>query len=159
MRKGNCIRKKIYLIIILATLILLCGCSKSDLLKINWGISMPKPIEIKIIHNFDFKEGDDIEIWKYETSKVEKIRDKNEFIRIDENNLTDIENYLNQYYEGLSYDESIQEKFSDNIPIEELVMEGNYYSLIKAEEKHTNCYLLMILDTESNYLYFLNHIR
>lgn len=123
-------RKKIYVIGIVITLVLLCGCTNSILLKINWEISMPEPNEVEVIHHFDYKEGDDIEIWKYDSSKVDIIKDKKEFKLINDSNLGEIKSYLNQYYEGLSYNEELQEKFNDNVSIEDIASEGNYYSLI-----------------------------
>lgn len=57
------------------------------------------------------------------------------------------------------YDENLQDKFNEKFSMEETIIEGNYYSLIIDEEKHTDCYLLMLLDGNSNTLYYFNHIR
>lgn len=150
------ILKALIIIIIWITFILtiLYNFSDSIFLKINWDIYLPKPSENNIIYRFDYREGDDLEIWEYNNSKVEKIKKNDKFTVITDVNITDVKDYMNTYYDELGNDEK-KSKFNNNIDINKIVVQGNYYSLIKENDN----YLLLLLDITDNKMYYLNHIR
>lgn len=154
-------RKKIGMgFIAIAFLILLSGCNRDNvLLKLNWNISLPEPKEIEKIYNFDYREGDDFEIWKYSESDLENIKKKEFFNMITDDNIKEVKNAVSKYYESLEYDDNLKNKFNENFSIDKIVVKGNYYSFITEEEKDPDCYLLILLDVNTNAVYYFNHIR
>lgn len=101
------ILKALIIIIIAITLILtiLYNFSDSIFLKINWDIYLPKASENNIIYRFDYREGDDLEIWEYNNFKVEKIKNNDKFTVITDVNITNVKDYMNNYYDELGNDE------------------------------------------------------
>ena len=65
----------------------LVGCNNATILKINWGLKVPNPKSIEVIYNFEYREGNDFEIWTYESSDVENMKDYDEFKIITEDNI------------------------------------------------------------------------
>jgi hypothetical protein len=78
--------KKIRIIILLILILVISFIvidAKIDhnniLLKINWDIWLSKPNNVEIIYNFDYREGDDFEIWTYNDSKIDSIKENKIF--------------------------------------------------------------------------------
>jgi|GEM_PF-3948008 len=158
MKKKTSIVYIVITVIITVSLVLLCRYTDSILLNTNWGTYLPPPKEKDTIFSFDYREGDDFEIWEYSKSKIENIKEKKGFTSITSNNIEDVRDIVNEYYEDLEYDKDLQYKFNENFSTDNIVVEGNYYSLTKGNEK-PGCYLLMVLDVNTNKIYYLNHIR
>lgn len=144
---------KVFIITLILILTILYSFIDSVFLKINWGIYLPKPIKNNIIYRFDYKEGDDFEIWEYSNSKLEKVKSKNYFNVLTDTDINDVKNYINVYYEEINKEE--KSKFNANFDINKIVVPGNYYALIREE----NNYLLLLLDDIDNKIYYMNHIR
>lgn len=150
-------RKNIILIFAITCLMLLSGCTENILLKINKGVSLPEPNTIEEIYRFDYKEGDDFEIWKYTDLNVKTIKNKKIFNIITSDNIEDVKKILTSYYNDLSYDENLQTKFNEKFSIEDMVTEKNYYALL--QEENSESYLLLYLNLETKELYYFNHVR
>ena len=61
----------------LCVLIMVCfsGCrNESDLLKMNWDVTLSQPKEVETIYRYEYREGDDFEIWKYTEEKAQLIQ-------------------------------------------------------------------------------------
>lgn len=127
-------------------------------LKINWDMYLTKPDKVEVIYNFDYREGDDFEIWKYSNLKLNKIRDNGHLKLITNENLQDIKNIFNSYYNQLAYNEKYQSEFKKYFSIDEMILENNYFSKI-TDNDDSNNFLLLLIDTRSNKLYYFNHIR
>ena len=154
--------KKRWVVVILVLMIILIITSKVDmnnlLLKMNWGIFLQKPNKVDIIYRFDYKEGDDFEIWTYNKLRINKIIDNNKFELITSKNIEEIKDIFNSYYNTLSYNEERQKQFKSHFYIDKMIVENNYFSITYGNEDRNN-FLLLLIDTKDNKLYYFNHIR
>lgn len=155
------IMKIIFLILILIiTCIVVIKAQPNDiLLRVNWNVSVLKPDEVEGIYRFDYREGDDFQIWKYSDSKLKELKENKIFTLISEDTTESAKDIFNSHYNDLSYNEDLQMKFNERFSIDDMVVENNYYALLENEEKNPGCYLLLLINTKTNELYYFNHIR
>lgn len=157
--RGNSMRKK-YLIIlvillIIVSIIFVFISSPRIVIYINWKVYLPKPQKIDVIYNFEFNEGEDLEIWYYSKKRIEKIINNDIFKTVDERNKDFIRQKLNDYYEVL--DDKEKSLFNANIYIDSLLVDGNYY-IYSNKEYNNKTEMLLILDYENNKLYYFNNV-
>jgi len=123
---------------------------------IDYGIYFPKPISMNNIYHFEFREGDDFDIWLYEESKFNKVISKKDFDLIVDENISDIKNKIIEYYNGLDKEE--MKLFKEHANIDELVNKNNYY-LYKVSKTDNKTFKIIIADSASKKLYFFNTVR
>ena len=120
----------------------------------NWKIYLPKPQKIDIIYNFEFSEGEDLEIWYYKENKIQKIINSKYFKNINKSNKEFLEEKLNNYYQKLNDDE--KELFNKNTKTT-LLLEDNYFAYVeKGYDSET--WALFILDYRSCKLYYISDV-
>ena len=146
----------------LCVLIMVCfsGCrNESDLLKMNWDVTLSQPKEVETIYRYEYREGDDFEIWKYTEEKAQLIKENDSFEVISEDNISIVEERMEEYYSGLN--DGDKTSFNNNFSAEDVIKSGNYYCIkVKNEDISWNkSFLILVLDVESNNLYYFNHIR
>lgn len=155
--------KFLFVFIIIKLIIIsvsLVGCNNAAILKINWGLKVPNPKSIEVIYNFEYREGNDFEIWTYESSDVENMKDYDEFKIITEDNIDLVKGFFKKYYDDLSYNEEKISQFEENFSIESEIKEDNYYVLIKDDEGTIGeDFLLLYLDVENNKVYYFASVR
>ena len=151
-------KKIIVLALVLLILIFLIVESKSDLY-INWEIYLPGIQKRKIIFDDFFQDGDQISIFTYYSQRsIKKTIRENKFKKIFPENITDIQEDLSDFYNGLGTNiKNINGKeiYDKNINIEQLLKSDNYYLIKRKEES----YIILILDIESKCLYTFITIR
>ena len=121
----------------------------------NWEIYLPKPEKINIVYNFDFREGEYLEIWHYRKESQNKIINNKKFKSINESDKDFIIKKINEYYEILDNDEKIL--FSDNVPLNTLLEGENYFAYINKKNDEKS-WLLLLLDCKNNKLYYFSNI-
>ena len=124
-------------------------------LYINWKIYLPKPQKIDIIYNFQYREGEDLEIWKYDEKDIKKITNKEIFKNIDETNKGFIQQKLKEYYEVLS--DTNKQLFNDNVNTLLLLDKSNYFAYI-SKENDIRTWLLLIINSKTNEMYYFSNI-
>lgn len=122
-------------------------------LYINWGINIPRANNVNIIYNYEFREGEDLEIWNYKTEDIEKIAKNDNFKSIDEENKEIIEEKLNDYYRIL--DDNEKKLFNTNVDVQALLLPNNHFAYISEDDI---TWLLLILDSENCKLYYFSNI-
>jgi hypothetical protein len=153
---------KIFIIIgiILISMGLVSRCNNAMLLEINWELRVPNPKSIEVIYNFEYREGNDFEIWTYDSSDIEDMKEYDKFKIITEGNIDLVKGFFKKYYDDLSYDEEKISKFKENFSIENEIKEDNYYLLIKDDEGTIDeDFLLLYLDVENNKVYYFASVR
>lgn len=124
-------------------------------LHINWKIYLPKPQKIDIIYNFQYREGEDLEIWKYDEKDIKKITNKEIFKNIDETNKEFIQQKLKEYYEILN--DTNKQLFNDNVNTLSLLDKSNYFAYI-SKENDIRTWLLLIINSKTNEMYYFSNI-
>ncbi len=122
----------------------------------NWKIMLPNPQTVDTIYHFEFKEGDDFEIWHYKEREIIEITSKSEFHKIEKEILIEVGEILNKYYGRL--DDIEKEKFDEIVNKKQLLNDNNYYTF-KSEGKNDKSFIIIFVDTERNQLYYFNSIR
>lgn len=147
--------KRICLISIVLVLIVISLLAKSHIiLYINWKIYLPKPINEKRIYEHDFTDGENFYIWSYDIKKYDKKILQQGFKKIDENNINELIEKMDNYYDKL--DNKEKTLYWDNVSwnsldLSELLKYKNYYYCkIKNGGNDT---LLIITDIENNCMY------
>lgn len=152
-------RKK-YLIILLTIIIVMITIYMflsipTVVLYINWKVQLPNPQKIDALYNYEFREGEDLEIWSYNKEKTEKIVNSGIFKIIDEQNKDFIMKKINNHYNILNDTEKIL--FNNNVDLESLLTEENYF--FYSDKGHDNMtWVLLVLDYKNNDLYYINNI-
>lgn len=118
-------------------------------LYINWKILLPKPSSETTIFKYEYREGEDLEIWHYTSEnniydlskKMNKINDINE-----------IKSILEKYYSYLNEEEKI--KFKSSVDYDSILDTNNYY--LYKKENNEKRMLLLIFSENSKKLYMFN---
>ena len=123
-------------------------------LMLNWKINMPKANKIEIIYDEMVGISDSIglQIWEYDNKTVESIINNEKFSNIDKNDIVSIKEDLHNYYNILSED---QKNLFNNIDVESLLSEDNYFAGTKEEGRS---WVLLILNTANNKLYYFKNV-
>ncbi len=123
-------------------------------LMLNWKINMPKANKIEIIYDEMVGISDSIglQIWEYDNKTVESIINNEKFSNIDKNDIVSIKEDLHNYYNILSED---QKNLFNNIDVESLLSEDNYFAGTKKEGRS---WVLLILNTANNKLYYFENV-
>lgn len=121
------------------------------LLEKNWGIDIPKAQKVEVIYKYEFRDGQDFEKWYYKKEDINKIITNNKFQYISTQNKELVIERLNNYYEVL--DDEEKKLFENNIDIESIVQEKNFFSLIIRDDDKRN-WALLLLDCQLNILYY-----
>lgn len=151
MRKKHLI---ILIITLIITLIIFTVINNPRIVAyINWKVYLPKPQKIDTIYNFEFREGEDLEIWYYSENGVRKIISNNTFKSINKQNKDLIKQKLYEYYDILNDDN--KNLFNANVDIDSLLLEENYFTYI---EKEDSSWLLLILDYKNNKMFSFENI-
>lgn len=116
---------------------------------INWNKYIPIPDNTKVIYNYNYREGQDLDIWQYNNNKTNKIKNLNYFKKMNKKN---VEKQIKEYYKKL--DEQEKKLYNKNININELTNNKNYYAFLDVPKE--NRYILLILDTNENKLYLFH---
>ena len=156
--KKKFLMKILLIIMFMITILILLSFIFSErmVLCLNWGINLPKVHKIeKIIDTFVFRDGESLEIWHFKEKNKNKFIDKKEFIEIDISNIDFIKSKIDNFYKLL--DENNKQKFDSNIDMFDITSNINYYAYFNKEDDE-RCYLLLILDYNSNKLYIFNNI-
>ena len=93
-----------------------------------------------------------LQIWEYDNKTVESIINNEKFSNIDKNDIVSIKEDLHNYYNILSED---QKKLFNNIDVESLLSEDNYFAGTKEEGRS---WVLLILNTANNKLYYFENV-
>lgn len=155
----NEMRKK-YLIGLAITLTVVCIIliflnNPRIVIYMNWKVYLPKPQERNVIYRFQYREGEDLEIWQYAEKDIKKITNKEIFKNIGEQNKEFIQQKLKEYYEVLN--DTNKQLLNDNVNILSLLEESNYFAYIN-KENDTKTWLLLIINTKTNELYYFSNV-
>lgn len=123
---------------------------------INNGIYLPKPETMTTIYRFNFKEGDDLNIWSYSEKRFNKLTSKGYLHKINDNNIEVIRKRVGDYYNGLT--ETEKKLFNENVNIDEIIIVNNYY-FYKQSKEDDQTFLTIIADCSSKNLYFFDRVR
>jgi len=124
-------------------------------LSINWKIDIPKPKNIEVLYNYEYRDGEDLEIWYYEKENIEEIVNNNNFKNIDEENKSFIYQKMNDYY--IILDEDKKKLFDENVSIERLITEENYFAFNTSKDNEES-WILLILDYKTGKLYYFVNV-
>jgi len=140
-------KKFLFVIILFVAFIILFVLinTKNIILFINWGILLPYPKNVDVIYNYDFMEGEDLEIWYYESKKHNNITKQ-----LEKMNKKLVKAKIELYYNYLN--ETNKELFNKNVSIDKLLSENNYYLFLNKKER----FLLIIYDINGKKLYYFN---
>ncbi len=148
-------KKKTLLIIIVIIILGVINYVNSTFYKystdlyINWKIFLPEPVYVTgYWDEIGGMDGEYADIWKYNKKQIEKIKKNKHFNRIDIRKLSSI---MNIYYEKLTDKRKII--FSNKFNKEKLYNSSNYYAYLY-DKNHEDHFLIMILDVESQELYY-----
>lgn len=124
---------------------------------INHKISLWKPLNVETIYRYEFREGEDFYIFSYANDKdIKKIIKKNDFKRINQNNLKNTIKVLNRYRDDLC--EKEQKLFDKNTNILELSTIGNYYLYVENRDNDDDYFICIIFPEDKKVYYFnINH--
>lgn len=121
----------------------------------NWKVYLQKPQERNVIYRFQYREGADLEIWQYAEKDIKKVTNKEIFKNIGEQNKEFIQQKLKEYYEVLN--DTNKQLFNDNVNILSLLEESNYFAYIN-KENDTKIWLLLIINSKTNELYYFSNV-
>ena len=111
--------------------------------------------ERNVIYRFQYREGEDLEIWQYAEKDIKKITNKEIFKNIGEQNKEFIQQKLKEYYEVLN--DTNKQLLNDNVNILSLLEESNYFAYIN-KENDTKTWLLLIINSKTNELYYFSNV-
>lgn len=145
----------ISIISIFFVVLIVIPMSPTAVLFVNHGIVLPSPKSIDTVYRFDFREGEDLEIWLYNNKAFNKVISKKYFLKINEDNSVKVREFITKYYENLNVDE--KEMFDENVDISSLVNSNNFYYL-DIDKNDERTFLLILADVENKKLYFCNTV-
>ncbi len=145
----------IFLITLFVTLVIFATTNPQFAFFINHGIYLPKPLERNSIFYFDFKEGQDLEIWNYKEENFNKITSKTKFKEIYRDGNLKIKRKLTEYYELLDNDE--RKLFDQNVKFSEVLDSKNYYYL-KEKKNESKTFLIIIASLDDKKIYIFNSV-
>lgn len=122
---------------------------------IAWEIDLPKPDKMEIIYGRGSAEGEDLEIWQYNEEEIKDIINNSSFKKIDEQNKEFVLQKINSYYDGARPEE--EKLFDENIDVECLVVEGNYFAF-NTDKSNEASWILLILDYKTGKLYYFVNV-
>lgn len=141
-------------------------CLRSIMLRINSEeIWLKPPSKAKSYFESTVFSGESMfDIWEYRTG-IKKIIKNKKFTKIEKNNLSTINTYINDFYSGAA---DINKKtFDKTFDKNKIIKEGNYYfykpfyhnhvNSDGIEEKEVNKFILLIADINSNKLYICTY--
>jgi hypothetical protein len=143
------------IIILILSIILLFINSPRVIFYINWNIYLPKPQKIDIIYNFEFREGEDLEIWHYNKKVLEKIISNRNFKNIDSENAKFLKEKLKDYYTILKDDN--KHLFNINVNADSLLVQENYFLYVSKKDNDLS-WMILILDYNNANLYYFSNI-
>ncbi len=130
--------------------------SNNTIFFINWNIKIPKAYKVDVIYSYEFRDGEDLEIWHYDKRKIEKMINSGNFTMVDEKNQSFIIKKLDEYHQSL--DQNEKNLFESNVDINSLVIKENYFLFLNKNEKHNLTWTLLILDFKNKQIYYFNNV-
>lgn len=121
-------------------------------LYINWNIKLPKPNKVDVVYNYQYREGEDLEIWHYNDKKINKIINNKSSKKIDKINKEFIKQKLNDYY--IILDDNEKDLFNTNVNIDFLIQEENYFIYYEKDKS----WILLVIEYKSKNMYYFNNI-
>lgn len=121
-------------------------------LYINWNIKLPKPNKVDVVYNYQYREGEDLEIWHYNDKKINKIINNKSSKKIDKINKEFIKQKLNDYY--IVLDDNEKDLFNTNVNIDFLIQEENYFIYYEKDKS----WILLVIEYKSKNMYYFNNI-
>lgn len=121
-------------------------------LYINWNIKLPKPNKVDVIYNYQYREGEDLEIWHYNDKKINKIINNKSSKKIDKINKEFIKQKLNDYY--IVLDDNEKDLFNTSVNIDFLIQEENYFIYYEKDKS----WILLVIEYKSKDMYYFNNI-
>lgn len=153
-------------VIIILLIFSFIPCLSSIMLRINSEeIWLKPPSKAKSYFESTVFGGESMfDIWEYRTG-IKKIIKNKKFTKIEKNNLSTINTYINDFYKGAAdINKKVFDKMFDKSKI---IKEGNYYfykpfyhNYVNSdgiEEKEVNKFILLIADVNSNKLYICTY--
>ena len=122
---------------------------------INHGIYLPKPVEIKVIYRFDFRNGQDLEIWIYQKENFDKIFKNKKFRELKNDKSFIIKEKIDKYYSFLDAKE--QKKFNKNVKLRTIMNTENFY-YYRQNKDDQDAFVIMIADIKEMKLYIFDSV-
>lgn len=146
-------KKIIICVFLILGVYLLWSNDNRNMLFLNWKIYVPKPNKIDSIYRFEYREGNDLEIWYYKDDKFKKIISRNDFNKITLKNINTVNKLIENYYDRLN--EVEKSKFNKRLDKKKILLKNNYYFY---KEENRDSFLIIIADSENNMLYLFTSI-
>lgn len=115
----------------------------------NWHLLLKKPEVNKVIFEYEYRKGEDFEIWEYDD--INQIISSNGFKKSTEKDDEFVRNILYRYYSQL--DDTEKELFDKNTSTEELARATHYYLY---KERGSDEYILLIACPNNKKVYYLH---
>ena len=124
---------------------------------INHKILLWNPLNVETIYRYEFREGEDFYIFSYANDKdIKKIIEKNNFKKINKDNLKRVIKILTRYRDDLC--EKELNLFDKNTNISKLSTIGNYYLYVDNREEDEDYSICIIFPLNKKIYYFnVNH--
>ena len=140
-------------VVIITAIVLYCSAnSHSLLLRINWGICLPEPKEVETVFTFDFKDGDEFEIWHYDTG----FSPRGTMKPVTADNIYQAKSAFDNFRNDISYDDEQLRLYDQNFNSSQ-IQAGDYWERITVPKKFGS-YLLLYYDVSHHLVYLMNII-
>lgn len=120
-------------------------------------ISLSSPLKEEKVYVYEYRKGEDFNIFYYDKKTIKKIIKKNGFEEITDSNKEEVNKILERYQNDLSIQ---RRKLFDNITtISELSVIGGYYLYVNDIDDLNNDYFVCIINNAMNklYVFYVNH--
>ena len=141
------------LVVIIALFVLYCSANRNSLaLRLNCGINLPEPKKTEMIFTFDFMDGDEFEIWRYDTG----FSPRGTMKPVTADNIYQAKSAFDNFRNDISYDDEQLRLYDQNFNSSQ-IQAGDYWARITVPKKFGS-YLLLYYDVSHHLVYLMKII-